>query len=181
MHSSNGSSPDFVLVGKIGKPHGVRGRLRLFTEDAQSDALEWSKSLWLLGPQPPHRRFELVESQPAERFWIVTLKGVSSRELAAELTNFEVYVERSALPELEDEYYVHDLIGLHVVNETGTRLGTVVEVFDNGAHDVLVYQPAPSDDDAASGETIMVPFVSAFVGEVDFEAKTIELLPYEVD
>ena len=183
MKNTQGSTLDFVLIGKIGKPHGVRGRLRLFPEFAGSDALEWTKVLFLVGPAAPRKRFELLEAQPADRFWIVTLEGVDGREKAEALTNFEVFVERSSLPALDAgvEYYVHDLIGLTVVTVAGEPLGTLVEVFNNGAHDILVYQPTPRDPQEPIAEAVMVPFVESFVGQVNFEAKTVEVRPFEIE
>jgi 16S rRNA processing protein RimM len=77
-------------------------------------------------------------------------------------------VPRSSLPQqAEDEYYWSDLIGLAVVNENGMRLGTVANLLETGANQVL----SVTGD---NGE-ILIPFVASAIRQVDLQNRTIRV------
>ena len=85
---------------------------------------------------------------------------------------------RDALPTPEDgQYYWVDLIGLEVVDETGRSLGTVREMIETGANDVMVIRPCvPAASDRARAEDRIVPFlVGDVVREVDLAAGRIRV------
>jgi 16S rRNA processing protein RimM len=79
-----------------------------------------------------------------------------------------IAVPRSQLPEQdEDEYYWSDLIGMSVVNEANEQLGTVSNLLETGANDVLSVK-------GESGE-ILIPFVDAVIKQVDAANRTIRV------
>jgi 16S rRNA processing protein RimM len=101
---------------------------------------------------------------------IAQAQGFGDRDAAERLRGRRVSVSRAAFPRtVDDEYYWVDLIGLDVVNRQGTRLGCVGGLIDTGAHAVLRVQPP----DAA--EERLIPFVAAYVDEVDLGARTIRV------
>jgi 16S rRNA processing protein RimM len=84
------------------------------------------------------------------------------------MRGLKVAVPKVELPPAEDgEYYWSDLIGMDVINAEGLCLGKVVDLMDTGANDVLVI----------SGEhgQILIPFVAAYVGDVDTQSKQIKV------
>ncbi len=116
-----------VLAGEIGRPHGVRGlvRLRSFTADPAAIA-----SYGPLSDESGTRRFVLE--------WLgnglARIEGVEDRDTAARLTGTRLFIPRERLPEPEpDEFYLVDLIGLAAFDEAGAPLGTVRAVEDFGA------------------------------------------------
>lgn len=93
--------------------------------------------------------------------YLLRLAGVADREAAAALTLAEVRVPRAALPPLgPGEYYVEDVPGCAVVDETGAPLGIAVGTFWNGAHDVVTVS-------APDGREHLIPLVPDFVLTVD--------------
>jgi len=180
---------DPVRIGKVGRAHGVRGEVRVFTDHADSEALSLVEELWLERDDSTVQRFAIERARRGTRFWIVKLAGVDDRDVAAALTHDICLVERDALPELEDDdvFYAHDLVGLRCIDLEGSELGEVVDIFDNGAHLVLVFrrrgepwhQSDVSDARDQTDDEMMVPFVDAHVGEVDLERGTIEIRPFE--
>lgn len=156
-----------ILLAVVGAPHGVQGELRVktFTGDP----------LALADYGPLHaadgRRFDVETIRPANTVVVARFKQIRDRSAAEALNGTELYVERSALPDPEedDEFYHADLIGMSVL-VAGAPVGRVTAVHDFGGGTILEisYQ-------ARKG--VMVPFTEAAVPEVDLAACTIMVDP----
>jgi 16S rRNA processing protein RimM len=154
------SSTDTVVVGRIGRPHGVRGEV---TVEVRTD--------------DPDLRFvpgAVLATDPASRgpltvvgvHWhsgtlLLRIDGVDSRDAAEALRNTELLVEVRDLPEIDDpdSFYDHQLVGLTVRLVDDTVLGEVTAV-RHEAQDLLVVR-RPDAPEA------LIPFVSAMVPTVD--------------
>lgn len=148
---------DRVALGVIGRPHGVKGlvRIRPYTERPGDVAAYGPVAL------ADGRRFEVTVVGEARGTVTARLSGVTDRDAAAALTGREIFVARAALPEtVANEYYHHDLIGLAAEGVDGMALGRVVAVHDFGAGPVLEIA-------RENGGSVMVPFTDAVVPEVD--------------
>lgn len=166
-----GADKDRVLVGEIGAPQGLKGDVRLhsYTQEPQAIA-----SYGPLEDEAGARSFEIESLRDTPKALIARLKGVANRDAAQSLTGTKLYIPRARLPEQEeDEWYVADLIGLTVVDEGGTTLGTVSAIHNFGAGDILEIRPA------AGGPDLLVPFTEATVPEVNIEAARLTLVPPE--
>jgi 16S rRNA processing protein RimM len=147
---------DVVLVGKVGRPHGVDGAF--VVERASEDPGRFAVGVELL-----------VDGAPAR---IVVSRQVGGGQRAIKLDRpvergAELTVRRAELPALpEDSYYVADLIGMEVVDERGERAGTVRDVLPGPANDVLEL------DDGR-----LLPLVEDCVREVDLAERRIRLNP----
>ena len=119
-------SEDAVLVGRIGRPHGLDGSFVVERPSANESLFEPGAQLYVAG--------EPVTVAARKRSGSRLVLKLDRRvERGAELT-----VPRSQLPEPDpDSYYVFQLVGLEVVQEGGERLGTVREVAPGIANDVL--------------------------------------------
>jgi 16S rRNA processing protein RimM len=152
-----------ILVGEIGRPHGVRGlvKLRSFTVDPAAIA-----AYGPLTDEAGTRRFALT-LKGAD---LAQIEGVADRDAAALLTGTRLYVERGRLPPVEDpeEFYLADLVGLAAVAEDGAPLGRVRAVEDYGAGTFLVLEGPPER---------MVPFTRAVVPVVDVAGGRIVVRP----
>jgi 16S rRNA processing protein RimM len=126
-----------ILVGEIGRPHGVRGlvKLRSFTADPTAIA-----SYGPLTDEAGTRRFAIALLADG----LARVEGVDDRDAAARLTGTPLYVERASLPPPdEDEFYLADLVGLRAETAAGEPLGRVRSVEDNGAGAFLVLDGPP--------------------------------------
>lgn len=91
---------------------------------------------WRIGDEDEVR---LVEGRRHGNAVVARLEGIGDRDAAAALAGTELWVERDALPALEQgEYYRADLIGLEVVNLEGVRLGRIESFIDLPANPVMV-------------------------------------------
>jgi 16S rRNA processing protein RimM len=146
---------DRVSVGRVGKPHGIKGAF--FVDDASEDPARFAvgAQLFVGGKQA-----EVVESKRARDRPVIRLDLAPERGAAIE-------IERASLPAAgPDEYYVFDLVGLAVQRVDGERLGRVQDVEQGVANDVLVLD---------SG--LLLPLVGACVRQVDLNAGTILVEP----
>jgi 16S rRNA processing protein RimM len=164
-----------ILLGVIGRPHGVRGLVHVTSHTADP------ASLAAYGPlcDDAGRRFTLawkgegVAELQEDRggVWV----RITDRDAAAQLANMPLYVGRDALPEpAQDEFYLADLIGLQAIDEDRGVLGTVVGVHDYGA--------GASLEIAREGASLLVPFTLAAVPEVNVAGGWVAIVPpIEVD
>lgn len=133
---------DWVIIGRFGKVHGLKGLISVvsFTDPIEN----------ILDYEPLHITLKrswcpikLLQKQISGDKVLVQVENYLTREDASLLTNMEIAVPREALPKLdENEYYLHDLIGLKVFNLQDEFLGTVTEILPTGAHDVIVISGA---------------------------------------
>ncbi|MCP5279840.1 MAG: ribosome maturation factor RimM [Thiobacillus sp.] len=161
-----------VVMGRVAAPYAVKGWIKVqpFTEYPDS-LLDYDR--WWLGHEEGRnkgwREYRVLEGKVHGQTLLVQLEGVDDRTASEALKGLDVAVDRAEFPEPdEDEYYWDDLIGLDVVNTEGVVLGKVASLLETGAHDVLRVV------DANEGERErLIPFVDAFVREVDRESRRI--------
>ena len=155
-------SPDLVLIGVVGKPHGVRGLVRVHAYAQDPMSLEMYETLlddqgrqWSLRWRGAEGVAELSDAKG---------RPLADRTQAQEVVNTRLYVPRSALPEPEEEEFYHaDLIGMEAF-ENSLSLGRVAMVHDYGGGASL---------ELAGG--VLVPFTKACVPRIDLEARTLQV------
>jgi 16S rRNA processing protein RimM len=167
-----------VVVGVVGRPHGLRGELSLRPYNTRGSAFAGARSLIL--ERDGARRTHTVESlRPAHDTVIVKLVGIDDRDAAAALTLAIVRLPRAGLPPLgPGEFYVEDVVGCSVVGEDGAPLGVAVGTFWNGAHDVMtvVAEGAPGGEpEGQAAAERLIPLVPEFVVAVDVPGRRIQV------
>ncbi len=160
-------------MGVVGRPHGVRGLVRVHSYTAEPADLPRYAPLtdergrvWSLA----WRGEGLAELRDAAG------RAVADRGEAEKLVNLRLFAPRDRLPPVEDadEFYLADLIGLAAVDATGTGMGRVVAVHDYGAGSSL--------EIVSGAESLFVPFTRAAVPSVDVDAgRIVVALPDEVE
>lgn len=106
---------------------------------------------------------------------VAQVEGVDDRDAAERLRGGLLSVPRAVFPKTPDgEYYWIDLIGLQVLNTQGQDLGRVIDLIDTGPH--CVFRIAPPDIEQPSPkQERLIPFVSAYVLDVDLPNKQIRV------
>ena len=161
---------DRILLGVIGRPHGVRGLARVTSYADPPEALT------AYGPLSDEagRRFALRWQGDGIVALAEVVDGterkVGDRDAAARLTNTRLFVARGSLPPPEeDEYYLADLVGLTAVDANGGQVGRVASVHDYGAGASLEIE--------REAGPLVVPFTRAAVPEVDVAGGTVVVAP----
>lgn len=167
-----GDNAPRVCLGVIAGVHGVKGMVRVKSFTAEPAAIV---SYGPLSDEQGAQRFELELVAASKGVLLARIAGVTDRNAAERLKGVRLYVQRAALPEPEaEEFYQADLLGLDAWLGDGTRLGKVSAVHDFGAG-------ASLEIEETSGKTIIVPFTTAAVPEIDIKGgKIVVELPEEL-
>ncbi len=174
-----------VVVGRIGRPHGVRGEVSIEVRTDEPDRRFQHGAR--LTVRPPRAGASVLEALTVSGTrWhqgrlLVFFTELADRTAAEALRNclLLVDIDPQVRPEDPEEFYDHQLVGLPVQarDEVGDDaggdqrrlVGTVAAVLHSGAQDVLVVR-------REDGREVMVPFVAALVPEVDVDAGLLVVL-----
>jgi 16S rRNA processing protein RimM len=160
--------PEWIEVGRVSRPHGVHGEVRVLPSSDNPQRFVPGSTLYArpqrLGIAGPRLRGQMrltIENvRGDEGFPIVVFREVADRDAAEALRGHVLEIRSSQLPQLdEDEYYPFDLIGLEARDPRGNVLGRVTDVVESPAHALLVISGGCPPD-------VMVPFVLAAVPTV---------------
>lgn len=161
-----------IVLGRIVAPFGVKGWVKV--HPFGDDPLSWREmpQWWLAengdAPESAWQPIRLAGFREHGAGLIASFEGVTDRTAAEALQGRFVGAPREALPATdEDEYYWADLVGMAVVNDAGDALGKVEALMSTGAHDVL--QVRDGDEER------LIPFVAAYVLDVDLAARVIRV------
>ncbi len=158
--NEDGSTADWVVVGRVGRAHGIRGDVAV---DVRTDEPErrFADGASL---RTPTGHLTVASSRMHSGRLLVRFAELADRTAAeaARGTELRVAVDRDERPEDPEEFYDHQLVGLRVVTTEGSAVGELLRVEHHGAQDLLVIG-------TDRGE-VLFPFVAALVPEVDLEA-----------
>ena len=151
-----------VQMAVIGAAHGIRGEVRVKSYTADPLALGDYGPLY----DADGRRFDIDDIRAQKEVVVVRFEGIADRDAAEALAGTALFIDRSALPAIDDEeeFYHADLLGLAAFDETGEGIGKVRAVHDFGGGDVLEIA-------RSGGRSVMVPFSRAAVPVVDLAAR----------
>ncbi len=165
---------DLLVVGRIGKPQGIKGEVTVQVRTDDPDTRFAVGSVLLSDPvERGPLTVEGVRWQNGRL--MVAFAGVADRSGAEQLRETLLQVDARTLPppEDEDEFHDHVLRGMTAVLVGGDPLGEVVDVLHLPHGDVLVVRRADN------GAEVLVPFVTAMVPVVDVAARRLEVAPPE--
>jgi 16S rRNA processing protein RimM len=168
---------DTVVVGRIGRPHGVRGDVTVEVRTDDPD-LRFVPGAVLRTDPPDRGPVTITGVHWHSGTLLLRLEGVDSREDAEAVRNTELLVDVADLPEIDDpdSYYDHQLVGLSARLPDGSVLGEVTAV-RHEAQDLLVVRTGAGGE-AVAGEHL-IPFVAAIVPTVDLDGGFLVVDPPE--
>lgn len=175
--------PDCASVGRVRRPHGVRGELVVEALTDEPDAIfapgsrvfqgTPDGSLWLDPRTGAPRALTVTGLRPFKEGWLMTLDAVLDRTEAEKWLGRHLLVPVEELSEPEDgEVFAHELVGMQLVDaDAGTPIGEVVEFYELPQGLLLEFRTPTG--------LASVPFLDEFVHAVDREARTIHVrLPH---
>ncbi|MGQ9509627.1 MAG: ribosome maturation factor RimM [Thermodesulfobacteriota bacterium] len=159
---------DYCLVGKVIKPHGVRGKVKVeyFGEDL--DGFTRYTKIYIQIEPNRWKSFEILKVYPQPPRLILQLKGIERIEETGPLIGREIYVKREEMPQLgKGEYYWFEIIGLEVETKGRKKLGKIKEIFPTGANDVYVIE--------GKRREIFLPAIEEVIEKIDLEQGVMEV------
>lgn len=170
MTTDRSELPEYLEIGKIIRPHGIRGEMVV---DADTDLLaSLSSGTEIYIGQARNKRI-IERIRPHRGRLLLRLMSTTSREQAETLRSQNLYIAAEQVEPLPDgQYYYWQILGLEVVEESGQRLGVVKNIIETGANDVYVVE---GDD----GSELLLPAIEDVIRLVDLDKEQIivHLLP----
>jgi len=162
-----------IVLGKLGKVHGIKGWLKLqsFT-DPPENILQYSE--FLVDQKGQRLSVQLDASHQHGNGITAHFKGYDTPESAKVLTGAELSVPTEQLPELQaGEFYWFQLHRLRVSNEQGVDFGVIKQLIETGANDVLVVTP---DENSCDDRERLIPYLAEqVILNVDLDAGAVKV------
>lgn len=160
-----------ILLGKITRPHGIRGEVKIHSYSGQPENFLGYREILVSSEDREERiPYSVEQSRVQGRLAVLRLAGCDSRTKAEALAGREVWLRRGDLPEPgEDEYYLADLEGREAISADGPRLGRITGILDTAAHPILIV--------TGGGREYLVPIHEGVVVRFDEEQVVLRLPP----
>ncbi len=162
--SPNAEAPrERVIVGRIGRAHGIRGDVSIEVRTDEPE-LRFAAGTPLIAGTPADRILWVSDARWHSGRLLVAFQDINDRTSAEQLTGslLEAEVDAAARPDAPDEFYDRHLIGLRVQLADGTEIGEIREVLHLAGHDTL-------NVERLDGTELLVPFVQQIVSSVDLD------------
>lgn len=166
---NNPSPPEFVEMGSIGRPHGLKGEVGIYWEGEAP--IPVGGVAWV-GPDPDSLRpYDILSARVHKGFPLVSLAGIGDRESAEALRGEKIFLPRSVLPQpADDEAWLEDLVGSQIMLENGAPIGRLDHLEFPAGQEIWVIK-----NDA--GKEILFPARPEFIASIDTEAGTVRIAP----
>ena len=166
-----------IAIGVIRKPHGVRGEASVEPWTDFIERFDEVSKVTLVSPDEAATRDETIESWRAhgDRA-LIKFAGISTPEEVQQLKGWTVEIPEEQARALEpDEYFLHDLAGLHLIDAEGRDRGEILEAYEGGGGILLNVK-------RRDGKTYEVPFAQDICTEINLKEKKIVVdLPEGID
>ena len=152
---------DKTLIGKIIKPQGIRGEVKVLPLNAV-EHFEKLKAVYLNGAGEP---VPVKSCSVRGGYVYILLAGITARNDAELLRNKELYIEKAEIKLKKGAYFIKDVIGCKLLDSSGAALGVVTQIDNFGSADVYT---AEND-----GRVFRFPYIKSLKPKVDIDNKTI--------
>lgn len=162
---------NMLRVGIIASTHGIRGEVKVFPTTDNARRFGKMKSV-VLDTGKEELELEIEGVKYFKQFAILKFKGIDNINDIEKYKGKELYVMRQNAQKLgKDEYFIADLIGMEVSEDSGRKLGILKDVIETGANDVYVVEMEEKKE-------LLIPAIRQCILEVDVEARimTVHLL-----
>lgn len=162
--------PAFIVVGRIRKPHGIRGEMILELMTEFPERLNAGCEVYI---GQDYQLFHIKNCRGHYHRFIVSFDEYRTRNEVEGLRNQLVHVRTDTIPPLPDgEYYYHQIIGLRVISDNGDFLGNVSGIIETGSNDVCIVK-------AKSGQDLLLPVIDDVILSINTDSgeMLVHLLP----
>lgn len=158
---------DFLLIGKVAKPHGLRGQVKVYSYASSYESFFAGRKIYL-NQDREMKALLISEVKVQAHSLLLHFRGLENRQQAEALSGCGLYLEVKDLQALpEGEYYWYQLIGSRVYTDQDRFLGLLEEIFSTPAHDIWVIRDGKKE--------FMFPAVEDFVISVDLPQRQIRV------
>ena len=160
--SPQSGEPVYVTVGKLRRPHGVKGEMSM---DVLTDFPQQLKEGITVFLGKNHQSQKIRSIRYTEKGALIAFDGLMDCDVVGYLRNQYVYARYENRPSLpEGQYYHQEILGMEVLNETGESLGVIDEILETGANDVYVIHSGMKDE-------LLIPAIKSVILNIDRSSK----------
>jgi 16S rRNA processing protein RimM len=150
-----------IKIGQVVNVVGLKGELKVYHYSDYKERFEELPKIYL-----ENTRCEISGVRYIKDMVILKLKGIDDRTEAEKHKGENIYIDKSDVRVLpEDTYYIFDLIGMKVVDESGNTVGTLCDVIQNTAQDLY-------EIEKENKSKFLIPAVEEFILNIDIKNKT---------
>ncbi|MBR6222329.1 MAG: 16S rRNA processing protein RimM [Lachnospiraceae bacterium] len=162
---------DLLKVGVITSPHGVHGEVKVFPTTDDVKRFKKLKKCYL-DIKGELKETKVVSFKFLKNMAILKFEGFENRDMVEGLRQIDIMIDRAdAVPLLEDEFFITDVIESEVFDEEDNKLGVITEVLTSAANDVFVVKKS-------DGRELLIPVIKQCIVNIDNDVKrvTVHLL-----
>jgi len=165
---------EYVIIGQIRRPHGVRGKLRVEPLTDEPERFKLLQRVYIRFHNSNQRAsFEIADVQIANNYILLSLDGINSRNDAEKFRQAFIEIPREeCLPLPEGSFYYFELLNLDVFTDSGKRIGTVADIISYPANDVFVVRDEEDHE-------FLIPDVADIIDKIDIDQKRIIIKPID--
>ena len=171
MERPGEKSGDLVLLGKITKPHGIRGEIKVYPFSGEPEnLLHYSRVLIAANEDTDLVPYRVERARVQKNSVLLQLENCSTRNDAEELVDCRLYVYEDELPEPDqDEFYLRDLEGKRIVTEQGQVIGRVTGILTGAGQDLVRVKDGTQE--------YLIPLIPEFLVTIDENEVRVSLPP----
>ena len=162
------NSLKLIPLGKVVKPHGIRGELKVSIYNDRSETLVKGLKVWF-NINEQFENYKLKTIRGSIKSTIIKIEEIDSRDQTSFLINKELFVFRDDFPKLnnKDGFYLHDLIGMKILDNEDVSFGTVIDILNLPSNNIILAK--------FNNKEIMIPNADDFIELFDFENKIVRV------
>jgi len=155
---------NLLLVGKVIRPHGLEGLLRISSYARSERSFLGAGPVFIRTCSGEIHEERVLSVSPHKKAFLMKLEGIHSIKEAEALRGAAIFARKDAFTrDSEEEYFWHEIIGLEVYLNTGKYLGTVRHILPTKSNDIYVVQEGKSE--------VLIPAVQGVVEDIDLKAR----------
>jgi 16S rRNA processing protein RimM len=163
---------DFLLIGEVAGVHGVKGDLKISSYADSFAIFKPGSQVIVISPEGGEKVYTIKGAKPYSKSILLSFKGIDNRSSAEALIGAELLIEKTNLPELEEEtYYWFDVIGLSVFTVEGEFVGQIDSIIPTGSNDVYVVK----DPKRGLKYERLIPALKSVIRSIDLKKKTMRV------
>ena len=167
-HATPDAAEEWVAIGEVAGPFGIAGELKITPLTDFPERFERTPVLYLGEKRTPYR---VLAARSHKQHILLRLEGIVEIDAVERLRGATLWIPADQLVALpQNQFYVHDLIGMRVRHVNGDDLGTVADVLGSPGNDLFVIR-------TAAGREVLLPAVKAFIPSIDADARLITVDP----
>jgi 16S rRNA processing protein RimM len=161
-----------IAVGRITKSVGIKGELRVGMLTDSPERFAKLKKIWCGKNETTAVLFSILSMRIEPTAVVLKLKEIDTRSLADEHRGEYLFVDaKETVTPGKGSYFIHDIVGMKVVTESGEEVGSVRDIMELPANDVWVVTSGTKE--------ILIPAIKEVIRLVDLKGRTVVIRPLE--